>query len=295
MTKIKLCGLSRPADIEAANMLRPDFVGFVFAPGSRRRVAPAQAAALKALLAPGIPAAGVFVNEDIDVISGLVSEGVIDAVQLHGDEDAAYIEKLRARTGFDGGADAGSPLGKTCSIYGADVGKPQEKAATSCGANAEYPQGKTAPHGSADAENPQEKSGPHGGAGIGKLPKKSIPSSAGTGYTAKKTAPPAPPLILQAFRIRAPEDVRAAQDSPADLVLLDAGAGDGRMFDWSLLKDFRRPYFLAGGLTPENAAAAVRALHPYGLDVSSGIETDGFKDPEKMTAFVRAVRAEDME
>ena len=52
-----------------------------------------------------------------------------------------------------------------------------------------------------------------------------------------------------------------------------------------------RPYFLAGGLDPDNVRAAVEALRPYGVDVSSGIETDGVKDREKMTAFVRQVRS----
>ena len=62
------------------------------------------------------------------------------------------------------------------------------------------------------------------------------------------------------------------------------------MFDWSLLHQIRRPYFLAGGLGPDNVEEAVERLHPYAVDVSSGIETDGGKDPEKMAAFVAAVR-----
>jgi phosphoribosylanthranilate isomerase len=65
------------------------------------------------------------------------------------------------------------------------------------------------------------------------------------------------------------------------------------MFDWELVRGVNRPYFLAGGLSPDNAALAVRSLHPYGVDVSSGIETDGIKDKTKMTAFVNAVRTED--
>ena len=64
-------------------------------------------------------------------------------------------------------------------------------------------------------------------------------------------------------------------------------------FDWSAVAGVRRDYFLAGGLNPDNAAAAVRMLHPYGVDVSSGIETDGIKDLNKMAAFVAAVREED--
>lgn len=67
-------------------------------------------------------------------------------------------------------------------------------------------------------------------------------------------------------------------------------AGRGETFDWGLLRDIHRPYFLAGGLHVGNVAAAIEALHPYGVDVSSGIETDGLKDKEKMAAFVHAVR-----
>ncbi|MER2150976.1 MAG: phosphoribosylanthranilate isomerase, partial [Candidatus Limivicinus sp.] len=74
---------------------------------------------------------------------------------------------------------------------------------------------------------------------------------------------------------------------------LDAGAGDGAVFDWKLLKGWSRPYFLAGGLEPGNVREAIRTLQPWGVDVSSGIETDGKKDPEKMAAFVTAVREED--
>ena len=98
--------------------------------------------------------------------------------------------------------------------------------------------------------------------------------------------------ILQAFRIRTPEYLERAERSDADMILLDAGAGDGKVFDWSLLQNFGRPYFLAGGLDPSNAGQAVRELHPYGLDVSSGIETEGRKDKTKMAAFMEAVRKE---
>ena len=75
-------------------------------------------------------------------------------------------------------------------------------------------------------------------------------------------------------------------ESRADYILLDQGkGGTGKAFDWSLLKGIGRPYFLAGGLTPQNAAQAA-SLQPYALDVSSGIETDGVKDREKMTLFM---------
>ena len=75
---------------------------------------------------------------------------------------------------------------------------------------------------------------------------------------------------------------------------LDSGAGGtGTVFDWDLLQAIRRPYFLAGGLDTENLGTVKAKLNPYGIDVSSGIETDGYKDKEKMTAFVAAARKED--
>ena len=202
MTKIKLCGLSRPCDIRAANELLPDYIGFVFAPKSRRYVSPEKAAELKRMLDPGIRAAGVFVDEQPQVIEALVSRGVIDAVQLHGREDEDYIQDLRRR------------LGNT--------------------------------------------------------------------------------RILQAFSIRSERDAKRAEESSADLILADSpGGGTGEVFDWGMLRKVARPYFLAGGLNPDNAGDAVNALAPYGVDVSSGIETDGQKDWKKMEKFVLAVRRAD--
>ena len=96
--------------------------------------------------------------------------------------------------------------------------------------------------------------------------------------------------LIRAFRIRTREDLDAAEKSPADFVLLDAGAGDGKTFDWDLLENFSRPCFLAGGLDPENVREAIERCRPYAVDVSSGIETNGFKDEAKMQAFVDKVR-----
>lgn len=200
MTKIKLCGLSRKEDIAAANALMPEFVGFVFARGSRRYVSPAQAQVLKAALAPGVLAVGVFADEGVDAVAALLDGGVIDLAQLHGGEDEAYLAALRERT-----------------------------------------------------EKP----------------------------------------VIQAFRIGTREDVQRAENSSADYVLLDSGAGTGVPFDWGLLEDVKRPYFLAGGLDSANVAGAIRTLRPFAVDVSSGIETGGKKDKNKMAAFVEAVRKED--
>ena len=201
MTKIKLCGLTRLSDIEAANELRPDYIGFVFAPKSRRYVTAEKAAELKRRLDPGIKAVGVFVNERPEAIAALLNSGTIDTAQLHGSESEEYIHQLRLLT---------------------------------------------------DKQ------------------------------------------IIKAFRIQTEQDTLATQASSADLVLLDSGAGTGTAFDWNLIQNTQRPYLLAGGLAPDNVISAIQTLHPYGVDVSSGIETNGLKDNKKMAAFVAAVRKEDM-
>ena len=199
MTKIKLCGLSRPCDAEWANELHPDFVGFVFAPRSKRFVSRERAAELRALLSSQIKAVGVFVDEETERVAQLLNDSVIDVAQLHGHEDERYIARLRHLSG-----------------------RP----------------------------------------------------------------------IVQAFRVKTADVAKRAQDSAADLILLDSGAGTGTAFDWSLIRGVAREYLLAGGLTCENVADAIRSLRPWGVDVSSGIETNGLKDREKMAAFVAAVRKE---
>lgn len=200
MMKIKLCGLSRPCDIEAANALKPDYIGFVFASKSRRYVTYEKAAELKKWLSPEIQAVGVFVNEHPQNVAKLLQNGIIDIAQLHGDEDEDYITQLRLLTN-----------------------KP----------------------------------------------------------------------LIRAFRIETANDIKNAKQSMADYILLDSGAGTGTVFDWNLVKSIRRPYFLAGGLDLDNVTDAVKALHPFAVDVSTGIETDGAKDKIKMAAFVAAVRKED--
>ena len=98
--------------------------------------------------------------------------------------------------------------------------------------------------------------------------------------------------IIRAFQIRTAADMEEALKSSADYLLLDSGTGSGRTFDWSLLRRPLKPFFLAGGLKPENVAEAIRQFRPFAVDVSSGIETDGKKDHEKMSAFAGAVRKE---
>jgi len=196
MTKIKFCGLTRLEDIEFVNELTPDYIGFVFFEKSRRRVTVKQAAELKKFLDAKILSVGVFVNEKIENVAEICKRGIIDAVQLHGNEDENYIAELRTLT---------------------------------------------------------DK------------------------------------IIIKAFKVTNEEILKRAETCTADYVLLDGGAGDGKTFDWQLLKNFPREYFLAGGLTVENVGNAIKFLNPYAVDVSSGIETGGVKDFEKMRKFIRAV------
>lgn len=197
MTRIKLCGLSRLSDINAANEIKPEYIGFVFVPGSRRYIAPGKAAELKQVLDSGIKAVGVFADERIETVAGLFRSGTIDMVQLHGRENEEYINRLKKYTGCP---------------------------------------------------------------------------------------------VIQAVQIRSFKDAEYAKNSAADYILLDSGAGTGTVFNWKYIHDIQRPYFLAGGLSPDNAEEAVRRLHPFALDVSSGIETDGKKDTAKMAAFAAAAR-----
>ena len=198
MTRIKLCGLSRICDIEAANELEPEYIGFVFAPKSRRYVSPEKATQLKRMLHHDIQAVGVFVNENVTTIAELLNHGIIDIAQLHGNETENDIQRLRTLTD-----------------------KP----------------------------------------------------------------------IMKAFRIDSKHDVDEAEKSSADYILLDSGnGGTGTVFDWKLIQRIKRPYFLAGGLDVQNVRKAVKRLHPFAVDVSSGIETDGYKDKVKMAEFVGAAR-----
>ena len=200
MTLVKMCGLRRACDIEAANELRPDYVGFVFANGSKRYVSPEEAKVLRSMLDPGISAVGVFVDADPSFIEDILDSGTIDMIQLHGNEDGGYIDRLRSSS--------------------------------------------------------------------------SVP-------------------IVKAFRIGDGMDVDEIMSCPADHIMLDSGAGTGNVFDWNMIENMNRPYFLAGGLSADNVEEAIERLHPFAVDVSSGIETDGFKDKTKMAAFVAAVRRGD--
>lgn len=97
--------------------------------------------------------------------------------------------------------------------------------------------------------------------------------------------------VIKAFSIKTPEDVKRALKSPAHYILLDQGiGGTGEAFDWNLVPPVKRPFFLAGGLAPENLRAAIAALHPWAVDISSSLETNGKKDPEKIRRLFRMLR-----
>lgn len=194
-SKVKMCGLRREIDIEYVNRLLPDYIGYVFAKKSRRFISPEQTAKLTQLLDKRIIPVGVFVDEPINNVIGLVKNGTIKIAQLHGNENEEYIKALR---------------------------------------------------------------------------KENI-------------------VVIKAIIVESEDDCKRAENSTADHILLDSGMGSGKPFDHKLLKNIKRPYFLAGGLDRESAGNAVRLLAPYAIDVSSGIETDGYKDFKKMKEFMDSI------
>lgn len=99
--------------------------------------------------------------------------------------------------------------------------------------------------------------------------------------------------IIKAIQVKSKEDLTLIKEVPADMILLDAGMGDGKLFSqeqMELLKSVNRDYFLAGGLNPENVSELLESLHPFGVDVSSGVETEKKKDRKKIRRFVQNVR-----
>ena len=216
--KVKMCGISKVETIPAIVDAKPDYMGLVFAP-SKRQVTVDQAKILVEELHRGyakkygsdtehdkngtIKTVGVFVNETVENLVTIANEANLDAVQLHGDEDEAFIQSLKERT---------------------------------------------------DVE------------------------------------------VWKAVQIRSAADVEKWIDSSADMLLFDAyhkdeRGGTGEVFDWSSLDAFERPFMLAGGIDSTNVARAIRTVRPYGIDISSGIETNGVKDDEKITAFTKIVKS----
>ncbi len=195
--KIKICGLRREEDVDYANQVMPDYVGFILAEGFRRQISREQARSLKQRLSDKIQAVGVFVNNPIEEVISYLEEGIIDMAQLHGEETEEDIQYIQA-------------------------------------------------------------------------------------VTAKP--------VIKAVKAQNQYIVEAWLDSSADYLLFDSGTGTGKSFDWSLLADVNREYFLAGGLNPGNIEEAMKQLSPYSIDISSGVEIEGVKDLEKMQAAVNVVR-----
>lgn len=116
--------------------------------------------------------------------------------------------------------------------------------------------------------------------------------------TSLRALVPAETSIWKALRVRDSGSLASLCDLPADRFLLDAwhpeqAGGTGEAFDWRILAGVTIPFLLAGGLHAGNVADAIRLVRPWGVDVSSGVETDGRKDPERMAVFVAAVRGQD--
>lgn len=202
MTKIKICGLKRKEDISYVNELLPDFAGFVFAKSSRQ-VDAKKAAELKKQLSPKIKAVGVFVNADPEFIAKLYQQQILDLAQLHGDETADYIHRL------------------------------------------------------------------------------------------KHLCPSLP--LIKAVRVQSTKQILEAEKLPCDYLLLDTWqkdsyGGSGKTFDRSLIPPLAKPWFLAGGLNAENIAESISQCHPWAVDVSSAVETDGVKNKEKIKTFIDHVR-----
>lgn len=203
MTKVKICGLRRAEDVAIVNRLQPDLIGFVCYEKSFRYVDRKLAYELRQQLSANIPAVGVFVSEQIEVIRQLWQDQSIQRIQLHGNEDAAYVQALR----------------------------------------------------------------------------EAIPDA----------------VIIRAVRVQSGEQILEAQESACDYLLLDTYVkdqygGSGKSFDLSLIPPLKKPWFLAGGLQAENIREKLRIKHPYGVDVSSAVETNRYKDEEKIRRFLEAVR-----
>lgn len=229
-TLVKICGLSTAEAALAAAECGADLIGFVFAE-SRRRVTAEQAGAIAEALAayPDVVVTGVFVNPDMADLERIVPAARLDAVQLHGDEPAAFLRDIKRRM-------------------------PRVKIIKAFSASGEKAAGRETASG----------------------------STAGGGVAAERLLPYA---------------------GIADAFLVDsAQGGTGKRFAWEIIPDYMSaaaaigvPLFVAGGLDPGNVADLVNRYSPGGVDVSSGVETDGAKDVAKIAAFIERVRTIDQQ
>lgn len=233
MNRIKICGLKRMEDIQAVNEYMPEYIGFVFA-NTKRFVSDELAAELKSALDKRIKAVGVFVNEPIAHVVKLVSEGTIDMIQLHGQEDLNYVNQLKEE------------LEKIPRCRDGN-GQPEIIKAVRIDVSLEVTEEKEAK------------------------------------------------IIKENQRLI--DEAKALQ---VDYLLFDAKVkgilgGSGKQFDIAGLppdEAIGMPYFLAGGIGLHNVKQLIALRNPYGIDVSSAVETDGYKDKEKIREFIETVRKE---
>ena len=255
MSRIKICGLKRIEDVYTVNEFKPDYVGFVFA-ATKRFVSDESAAIMKAALNSDIPAVGVFVNEPIAHIVKLVREKSIDIIQLHGQEDLNYVNQLREElTKEVGSQDKGEtsriPLIKVVRI---DVTMDEKHATEKL----------------ADEKLADEKT---------------VNENVYAAWKEKQTEINRK-LILEAKKCE-PEYLLF------DSKVKGIPGGSGQTFNVETLPDDEEiglPYFLAGGIDLSNVADLIALKSPFGIDVSSAVETDGLKDAEKIKAMIEAVR-----
>ena len=235
MTRVKICGLKRVEDVAYVNESLPEYAGFVFA-GSKRKVTDEQAEMLSRMLDERIVSVGVFVNEPVEHILDLVEKKIVRVVQLHGDEDESYIQRLRAGLESERGTSGYKENNKISRADPVDEGSGEKND---------------------DIESVK---------------------------------------IIKAVRVQSRKQILEAEKLSCDYLLLDtwqkdAYGGCGKQFDKSLIpEDMSKPYFLAGGLAADNIRENIEICHPYAVDVSSAVETDGKKDQKKIQEFIERVR-----
>lgn len=266
---IKICANTSLADSLLAARAGADAVGFVFAP-SARRVTVEQVAAIVPQLPAEIEKIGVFVNTPFEEIAATAENCGLTGVQLHWDAPVELVAQIRERFG------PGMRIVRTIHLN-AKEGDVTDRPAHNPGMQA------------AVASGGQEEHVPEGGGGFN--PHMSRVES--TGLQARVLADPPASLAPEVF----------LSDPLIDAILIDsrtatATGGTGRTFDWhlaaaTLLRDAgERRFIAAGGLTPENVAEAIATLHPWGVDVASGVEAaPGRKDPARLQAFIRNAKA----
>jgi phosphoribosylanthranilate isomerase len=251
MTWIKICGTTNKDDAQLAAAAGADAVGFVFHEKSKRNVAPDVARSIVASLPPQVEKIGVFVNAPAERIESVVKSAGLTGVQLHGSESAEFARNLFQKLGPK------IEIIRVVSLSGVPPGR--------------------------------------------ELAYGFDPVSAGI-LSAEDVETMATRMRDAAIDSGLPP-ARAAEIHPevVQRVLLDSGApgegGTGQPFDWNAYRQFVDAInsftnvIIAGGLTSNSVGEAIRVLKPWGVDVVSGVESNpGQKDPEKVRAFVKAVR-----